>query len=188
MGEHPSAQNGGYVPIRDWANRYEVCASNIISSCHPVQGNISLQYVGIQNDESLWILPLQSHVGEGSKGFIVLLYQICERDRVPPYEIHIAIPPEISWRATANDLYDSKIVKKKLPEGDITNSFIKTVLGCPHIWCITKCRMVLPNMKTVPISIPQFPPDSLHNTPYALNNTETGALLLMFYHHVKTAT
>ena len=22
------------VPIRDWANRYEVCASNIISSCH----------------------------------------------------------------------------------------------------------------------------------------------------------
>ena len=34
MGEHPSAQNGGYVPIRHWANRYEVCASNIISSCH----------------------------------------------------------------------------------------------------------------------------------------------------------
>ncbi len=34
MGEHPSAQNGGYVPVRHWANRYEVCASNIISSCH----------------------------------------------------------------------------------------------------------------------------------------------------------
>ena len=34
MGERPSAQNGGYVPIRHWANRNEVCASNIISSCH----------------------------------------------------------------------------------------------------------------------------------------------------------
>ena len=34
MGEHPSAQNGGYVPVRHWANRYEICASNIISSCH----------------------------------------------------------------------------------------------------------------------------------------------------------
>ena len=34
MGERPSAQNGGYVPVRHWANRYEVCANNIISSCH----------------------------------------------------------------------------------------------------------------------------------------------------------
>ena len=34
MGEHLSAQNSGYVPIRYWANRYEVCASNIISTCH----------------------------------------------------------------------------------------------------------------------------------------------------------
>ena len=34
MGERPSAKNGGYVPIRHWTNRYEVCASNIISSCH----------------------------------------------------------------------------------------------------------------------------------------------------------
>ena len=33
-GRTPKCQNGGYVPIRDWANRYEVCASNIISSCH----------------------------------------------------------------------------------------------------------------------------------------------------------
>ena len=129
--------------------------------------------------------PLNYHtLGEDTKGFIGFLYQICETDRVPPYEIHIAIPPEISWRATANDLYDSKIVKKKLPEGDITNSFIKTVLGCPHIWCITKCRMVLPNMKTVPISIPQFPTDSLHKHPIctkSAGNWGTLSFLLSFY-------
>ena len=60
MGEHPSAQNGGYVPVRHWANRYEVCASNIISSCHietVVQlskGNISSQNVRVPLD----FLPL----------------------------------------------------------------------------------------------------------------------------------
>ena len=60
MGEHPSAQNGGYVPVWHWANRYEVCASNIISSCHietVVQlskGNISSQNVRVPLD----FLPL----------------------------------------------------------------------------------------------------------------------------------
>ena len=32
-GRTPKCPNGGYVPVRHWANRYEVCASNIISSC-----------------------------------------------------------------------------------------------------------------------------------------------------------
>ena len=46
VGEHPSAQNGGYVPIRDWANRYEVCASNIISSCH-IESVVKLTRAGL---------------------------------------------------------------------------------------------------------------------------------------------
>ena len=41
-----SAQNGGYVPIRDWANRYEVCASNIISSCH-IESVVKLTRAGL---------------------------------------------------------------------------------------------------------------------------------------------
>ena len=56
MGEHPSAQNGGYVPIRHWANRYQVCASNIISSCHVEtvvllsKGNISSEKIRVEFD------------------------------------------------------------------------------------------------------------------------------------------
>ncbi len=54
MGEHPSAQNGGYVPIRHWGNRYEVCASNITSSSYVEtvvqlsKGNISSQNVRVE--------------------------------------------------------------------------------------------------------------------------------------------
>ena len=36
-------------------------------------------------------MPIQSHVGEGSKGFIVLLFLICETDRSNCDEEHLEV-------------------------------------------------------------------------------------------------
>ena len=41
------------------------------------------------NNEPLWTLLNNHTLGEGSKGFIVLLYQICKRDRCATYQVYI---------------------------------------------------------------------------------------------------
>ena len=40
------------------------------------------------NNEPLWTLLNNHTLGEGSKGFIVLLYQICKRDRPSDHQKH----------------------------------------------------------------------------------------------------